>query len=652
MGPDITSVLGDIPFVGPIFHGSLVIVVLRLVGLVVAIALSVYLLKRLMGGAFSSGPSERMLRKQGRYEELGDICTRRGEHAAALKYFEEAEVWVKAGHAARRLGNQVEAAQFFDKGGARKLAQAAYEAAGLGPDGRPKKTRPTKSKRRSQRPSARSQPKARRSSPAAPRAQVRQPSAAPSQPDGRSARMGSGQIPRPQPSPKPIRTEADSMQSEPIPPSGTGNFVQLDEGEEAPRPRRKRPSLGVDAPFASASVFDPRDSEPPAAPRQDRYSDVFELESPLDSVEAFIGSKSAFPTPSKPIRQYIEKTGLTDIGFAETMSPSKPDSPMDITPTELERLAWDEGQTEEQKRKVAPTVSLDTNDPRTSLEVPPPSRRRKRQRSEFPKTSFGRAVTDRYEIQAALGEGGMAEVFEAVDATLGRLVALKFLSPAMMGNDYAMKYFQREARAAAALNHPSIVTIYDVGVLDERPFISMEYIDGSDVATRLDEEGPLPMHFAIDVAIQVAKALDYAHERNVVHRDIKPANVMLVSGGGVKILDFGLAKAIQADTRGQSIVAGTPEYMAPEQLAGAEIDGRTDIFAFGVTFYELLTREVPFEGALRRHGVEPPSVYDNSIPSDIDEIVLKCIELDKADRFQTAGDIAKKLKRHPVIMER
>jgi serine/threonine-protein kinase len=266
--------------------------------------------------------------------------------------------------------------------------------------------------------------------------------------------------------------------------------------------------------------------------------------------------------------------------------------------------------------------------------------------------TFSRAVTERYEIKQSIGRGGMAEVFLAIDRSLQRRVALKVLSPVLVGDERAVEYFRREARSVAALNHPGIVTIYDVGVLDGRPFICMELIDGRDLDARLTEEGPLPLSTAVDMAINICSSLEYAHNRNVIHRDIKPPNIMLLNEGGYKILDFGLAKAIQVERRNQTMVAGTPEYMAPEQLAGAELDGRADLFAFGVTFYESLTNYFPFEGALRTNDIYPPSALVHAIPKELDQIVLRCLALDPSDRFGRAGEVAERLRRIPLVVNR
>lgn len=253
---------------------------------------------------------------------------------------------------------------------------------------------------------------------------------------------------------------------------------------------------------------------------------------------------------------------------------------------------------------------------------------------------FSKDVTNRYAILEQIGTGGMGEVYKARDLSLGRIVALKFLSPNMVGDDTAMRFFLREARAAAALNHPVIVTVFDIGILDKRPFIAMEFVDGTDLATRLAEEGALPEGHALNLIIQLALAMDYAHQRNVVHRDIKPPNVIETADGIIKILDFGLAKAIQGSPKKSTLVAGTPEYMSPEQLAGMEVDGRTDIFSLGVLLYEILTNRTPYDGALRSADFEPVSTHAPWLSPDIDIVLEKSLAIRPDDRFQTGREMA------------
>ena len=215
-----------------------------------------------------------------------------------------------------------------------------------------------------------------------------------------------------------------------------------------------------------------------------------------------------------------------------------------------------------------------------------------------------------YEIQYPLGAGGMGEVYKARDTRLDRTVAIKVLPSHVAADPDLRERFEREARAVAALNHPHICTLHDVGQQDGIDYLVMEYLDGETLAQRL-EKGALPLDQVLHYAIQIADALDKAHRQGIVHRDFKPGNIMLTKSG-VKLLDFGLAKLAPAahvgiagmtgaatqtsPLTGQGTILGTLQYMAPEQLEGKEADARTDIFAFGAVVYEMVTGKKAFEG--------------------------------------------------------
>src|SRR5215470_1182862 len=214
-----------------------------------------------------------------------------------------------------------------------------------------------------------------------------------------------------------------------------------------------------------------------------------------------------------------------------------------------------------------------------------------------------------YEVVAPLGAGGMGEVYKAKDTRLDRLVAIKVL-PSHVSSDPALRErFEREARTIAALNHPHICTLYDVGHEADTDFLVLEYLEGQTLADRL-AKGALPLDQALQIAIQIADALDKAHRAGIVHRDLKPGNIMLTKSGA-KLLDFGLAKVTPAAIAAsglsmaptgvspvtmQGTILGTLQYMAPEQIEGQEVDARTDIFAFGAVLYEMLTGKKAFEG--------------------------------------------------------
>jgi len=252
----------------------------------------------------------------------------------------------------------------------------------------------------------------------------------------------------------------------------------------------------------------------------------------------------------------------------------------------------------------------------------------------------------RYEVLKEIGRGGMGVVYEAMDTTLGRLVALKVLHESYTQNPVAEKFFLREAQSAAKLNHPNIVTVYDVGTLEDKHFISMEFVEGTTVEDILGARGKIPMGEFTPLAVQILSALAYAHERSVIHRDIKPGNIM-VHEGQVKIMDFGLAKVMD-DKQKTTVVAGTPQYMSMEQMIGKNVDHRTDIFALGVTFYEMLTTQLPYpDGILAFPPDERPidlRTVDPSISVKLSKIVHRMIERKTEDRYPTTQDVLKDMK--------
>ena len=271
-----------------------------------------------------------------------------------------------------------------------------------------------------------------------------------------------------------------------------------------------------------------------------------------------------------------------------------------------------------------------------------------------------------YEVLSPLGAGGMGEVYKATDTRLNRTVAIKVL-PAHFSENAEMKQrFEREAQVIAALNHPHICTLYDVGRTDKNvDYLIMEFLEGESLADRISR-GPLPLAEALAVAIAIADALDKAHNKGVTHRDLKPGNVMLTARGA-KLLDFGLAKqrqdarvsesgvaptALNTSSTTPGTILGTMQYMAPEQLAGQEADTRTDIFAFGATLYEMLTGEKAFQGKSQAHLIaaivsadpEPPSKKFPTMPPALDYVIKRCLAKDPEQRLQTAWDLLSQLK--------
>ena len=271
-----------------------------------------------------------------------------------------------------------------------------------------------------------------------------------------------------------------------------------------------------------------------------------------------------------------------------------------------------------------------------------------------------------YRILATLGRGGMGEVYLAEDTRLGRKVALKFLPSSFAQDQDRLRRFEREARAASALNHPNILTIYDVGVSEGRNFIATEYVEGETLRQRMGHSR-LSVAEALDVAIQVASALATAHQAGIIHRDIKPENIMLRRDGYVKVVDFGLAKLteapiVSADTSKPTLlqidtdtgmVMGTTAYMSPEQARGLTVDARSDIWSLGVVMYEMVAARPPFEGDTRSDILvailerQPVSLVDISaeVPESFEWIVAKALTKEPEERYQTAREILSDLRR-------
>lgn len=271
-----------------------------------------------------------------------------------------------------------------------------------------------------------------------------------------------------------------------------------------------------------------------------------------------------------------------------------------------------------------------------------------------------RLIADRYEIRSLIGRGGMADVYLATDHTLARQVAVKVLRQDTVDNPMVVNRFRREAKSVAGLSHPNIVAVYDTGELpateyskSTSPYIVMEYVSGRTLKQVLQDEH-VDEQYAVELIRGVCDALDHSHMKNVVHRDIKPANIMLTDDGHVKLMDFGIARAMDtsATMTQTAAVVGTAQYFSPEQARGELVDYRSDIYSAGCLFYELVTHQPPFTGdspvsvAYQHVGESPvpPSSVNSDIPEIYDAVVLKSLAKERDQRFQSAGAFASALE--------
>jgi eukaryotic-like serine/threonine-protein kinase len=279
----------------------------------------------------------------------------------------------------------------------------------------------------------------------------------------------------------------------------------------------------------------------------------------------------------------------------------------------------------------------------------------------FKMTIAAGAELAHYKVISMLGAGGMGEVYLAEDLRLRRKVALKMLAPELTGDEHGLQRFEQEARAASALNHPNILTVYEFGQADGLHFIASEFVEGTTLRQRLGS-GRLELDAAIDIAIQIASALAAAHASGIVHRDIKPENVIVRSDGIVKVLDFGIAKLsprrsgqtvrrsasnLAVLTSEPGIVLGTPKYMSPEQARGIAVDARSDIFSLGSVIYEMVTGRAAFEGETSSDVIaeilkvepRPPAELAPEVPSEVERIIIKALRKDRATRYQGVADL-------------
>ena len=261
----------------------------------------------------------------------------------------------------------------------------------------------------------------------------------------------------------------------------------------------------------------------------------------------------------------------------------------------------------------------------------------------------------RYEIISEIGQGAMGVVYKATDPLIDRTVAIKTINLGLAQEEkeeYEGRFYQ-EAKAAGRLSHPNIVTIYDVGKSGEVAYIAMEFLQGRELRDILDDTELLPVAQVLDIVLQVALGLAYAHEHGIVHRDVKPSNIMVIRDGHVKITNFGIARMESASVRTQTgMVLGSPKYMSPEQVMGKLIDQRSDIFSLGVMLYEMLTGKAPFAGEnvnaimyQTLNGIPPPpSTVNPAVPDMLNFIVAKALAKNLDDRYQNAKDMADDLR--------
>jgi serine/threonine-protein kinase len=266
----------------------------------------------------------------------------------------------------------------------------------------------------------------------------------------------------------------------------------------------------------------------------------------------------------------------------------------------------------------------------------------------------GEVIAERYEVEELVGTGGMSSVYRARDRLLERFVALKVLHPHYGDDDEYVERFRREARSVAQLSHPHIVTVIDRGEDDGQQFIVFEYVDGENLKQLLERTGPLPARRALELAVEIADALAFAHEHGLVHRDVKPQNVLLTPDGDVKVTDFGIARSLDVEhgVTQTGTVLGTSNYLSPEQASGKPTTQATDVYSLGVVLYELLTGEVPFPGdnfvavAMKHLNEQPPDLVERrpDVPLRLAAAVDRALEKDPARRFPSMDTFAWELR--------
>ena len=269
--------------------------------------------------------------------------------------------------------------------------------------------------------------------------------------------------------------------------------------------------------------------------------------------------------------------------------------------------------------------------------------------------TVGTYLADRNEIVSKIGAGGMSDVYKAKDHVLGRFVAIKVLRTEFSEDRTFVAKFRTEAQSAAGLEHPNIVNIYDVGSEEGLYFIVMEYVEGITLKTYIEKKGQLSFKESVSIAIQVARGIEAAHNKQITHRDIKPQNIIISTEGKVKVTDFGIARAASSNTI-SSDVMGSVHYSSPEQARNGFVDGRSDIYSLGIVMYEMVTGRVPFDGdttvavAIQhlQEEITPPSTYAPNLPISLEKIILKCTQKNPDRRYQTIEDLLADLRKSLV----